>query len=117
MILEWRRPFAKLDSYKLVYVSADGHRAEDMIAGSFESHTLKGLTPGMLYTISISAERGRRSSVPATISAPTGQRGCIAALKSENFQLSRSFLFDIIVFLNCLAGNAEGSREEAEEGV
>ncbi|KAL3976339.1 ADP-ribosylation factor-like protein 11 [Sarotherodon galilaeus] len=71
MMLEWRRPFAKLDSYRLVYISADGHRAEEVIPGSSESHTLRGLTPGMLYTINLSAERGRRSSVPATISAPT----------------------------------------------
>ncbi|CAN9512792.1 unnamed protein product [Ophioblennius macclurei] len=71
MSLEWQPPFAKLDSYRLVYVSADGQRAEDVIPGSAMSHTLKGLTPGMLYTISITAERGRRTSVPATISAPT----------------------------------------------
>ncbi|XP_008278831.1 tenascin [Stegastes partitus] len=71
MILEWKRPLAKLDSYKLVYISADGHRAEDVVPGSSESHTLRALTPGMLYTISITAERGRRTSVPATISAPT----------------------------------------------
>lgn len=75
MMLEWRRPFAKLDSYRLVYISADGHRAEEVIPGSSETHTLRGLTPGMLYTINISAERGRRSSIPATISAPTGQHG------------------------------------------
>uniref|UniRef100_A0AAQ5ZDL2 Tenascin C n=1 Tax=Amphiprion ocellaris TaxID=80972 RepID=A0AAQ5ZDL2_AMPOC len=74
MILEWKRPLAKLDSYRLVYISADGHRAEDVVPSSSESHTLRALTPGMLYTISITAERGRRTSVPATISAPTGQR-------------------------------------------
>uniref|UniRef100_A0A667XIC0 Tenascin Cb n=1 Tax=Myripristis murdjan TaxID=586833 RepID=A0A667XIC0_9TELE len=53
MMLEWRRPLAKLDSYKLVYVSADGHKAEAMLPSSSESHTLRNLTPGMLYTISI----------------------------------------------------------------
>lgn len=73
MMLKWKRPVAKLDTYRLVYVSADGHRAEEMVPGSSESHTLKGLTPGMLYTISMTAERGRRTSGPATISAPTGQ--------------------------------------------
>uniref|UniRef100_A0A672H1T7 Tenascin C n=1 Tax=Salarias fasciatus TaxID=181472 RepID=A0A672H1T7_SALFA len=77
MTLEWKRPRAKLDSYRLVYVSADGHRAEDVVPGGAESHTLRGLTPGMLYTISISAERGRRTSVPATISAPTGQQNAM----------------------------------------
>ncbi|XP_028270785.1 tenascin isoform X2 [Parambassis ranga] len=71
MMLEWKRPLAKLDSYRLVYLSADGHKAEDIVPSSSESHTLRGLTPGMLYTIKITAERGRRTSVPATISAPT----------------------------------------------
>uniref|UniRef100_A0A671VC03 Tenascin Cb n=1 Tax=Sparus aurata TaxID=8175 RepID=A0A671VC03_SPAAU len=73
MMLEWKSPLAKLDSFRLVYVSADGHRAEEVVPGSSESHTLRSLTPGMLYTISITAERGRRTSAPATISAPTGQ--------------------------------------------
>uniref|UniRef100_A0A7N8XWS0 Tenascin C n=1 Tax=Mastacembelus armatus TaxID=205130 RepID=A0A7N8XWS0_9TELE len=73
MVLGWKRPLAKLDSYRLVYVSADGHRAEDVVPDSSESFILKGLTPGMLYTISITAERGRRTSAPTTISAPTGQ--------------------------------------------
>uniref|UniRef100_A0A7N8XZ47 Tenascin C n=1 Tax=Mastacembelus armatus TaxID=205130 RepID=A0A7N8XZ47_9TELE len=71
MVLGWKRPLAKLDSYRLVYVSADGHRAEDVVPDSSESFILKGLTPGMLYTISITAERGRRTSAPTTISAPT----------------------------------------------
>ncbi|XP_030272692.1 tenascin isoform X2 [Sparus aurata] len=71
MMLEWKSPLAKLDSFRLVYVSADGHRAEEVVPGSSESHTLRSLTPGMLYTISITAERGRRTSAPATISAPT----------------------------------------------
>lgn len=74
MMLEWKRPVAKLDSFRLVYVSADGHKAEEVVPGSTESHTLRGLTPGMLYTISITAERGRRTSAPTTISAPTGQQ-------------------------------------------
>uniref|UniRef100_A0A8C6M8B2 Tenascin C n=1 Tax=Nothobranchius furzeri TaxID=105023 RepID=A0A8C6M8B2_NOTFU len=73
MTLEWKRPLAKLDTYKLVYVAADGHRVEDLIPASSETHTLRGLTPGMLYTISMTAERGHRASRPATISAPTGQ--------------------------------------------
>ncbi|XP_051924102.1 tenascin isoform X3 [Hippocampus zosterae] len=71
MMLEWRRPLAKLDSYRLVHISADGQRVEEVVPGGSESHTLRGLTPGMLYTISITAERGRRTSAPSTISAPT----------------------------------------------
>ncbi|KAI9543721.1 hypothetical protein NQZ68_008768 [Dissostichus eleginoides] len=71
MMLQWKRPLAKLDSFRLVYVSADGHRAEDVLPGSSESHLLRGLTAGMLYTVSIIAERGRRTSAPSTISAAT----------------------------------------------
>ncbi|XP_070819735.1 tenascin isoform X2 [Chaetodon trifascialis] len=71
MMLEWTRPLAKLDSFRLVYVSADGHRAEEVVPGNSETHNLRGLTPGMLYTISITAERGHRTSAPSTISAPT----------------------------------------------
>uniref|UniRef100_A0A3Q1BM50 Tenascin C n=1 Tax=Amphiprion ocellaris TaxID=80972 RepID=A0A3Q1BM50_AMPOC len=93
MILEWKRPLAKLDSYRLVYISADGHRAEDVVPSSSESHTLRALTPGMLYTISITAERGRRTSVPATISAPTGQRCHNMLLKPSNPQPGRSAAF------------------------
>ncbi|XP_014873465.1 tenascin isoform X3 [Poecilia latipinna] len=71
MMLEWKRPLAKLDSYRLVYVSADGQRAEDSVPGTSESHTLRGLNPGMMYTVGVTAERGRRSSAPATVSAAT----------------------------------------------
>ncbi|XP_069557610.1 tenascin isoform X2 [Brachyistius frenatus] len=74
MALEWSRPVAKMDSFRLVFVSADGHRAEDVVPGGLETHTLTGLTPGMLYTISITAERGRKTSVPAVISAPTEEK-------------------------------------------
>ncbi|XP_061881403.1 tenascin isoform X2 [Entelurus aequoreus] len=71
MVLEWRRPLAKMDSYRLVYVSAEGQRAEEVLAGASESHTLRGLTAGTLYRVTLSAERGRRTSAPTTISAPT----------------------------------------------
>ncbi|XP_053726373.1 tenascin isoform X3 [Synchiropus splendidus] len=71
MIVEWKRPLAKFDSYRLVHVSADGQRAEEVLPSSSDTHTLRGLSPGMLYTLSITAERGRRTSAPSTISAPT----------------------------------------------
>lgn len=71
MTLQWKRPVAKLDTYRLVYVSADGQKDEATVPSGTEEHTFKSLTPGMLYTIKITAERGRRTSAPATISAPT----------------------------------------------
>lgn len=83
MMLEWRRPVAKIDIYRLVYVSAEGRKAEAVVPSSAESHTLRNLMPGMLYTITITSERGRRTSAPATISAPTGQ--CRGKRMSLNF--------------------------------
>ncbi|XP_075903228.1 tenascin isoform X3 [Nelusetta ayraudi] len=80
LMLKWKRPLAKLDVFRVVYVSADGHKAEEEIPASSESHALRGLTPGMLYTISITAERGSKTSLPATIfvatdlGSPTGIR-------------------------------------------
>ncbi|KAM6930210.1 tenascin isoform 1-T1 [Xenentodon cancila] len=96
MALEWKRPLAKLDSYRLVFVSADGYRVDEVVPGSSESHTLRGLSPGMLYTISMTAERGRRSSVPATISAPTEEEKpvvtniTVSEVSWESFLLSWS---------------------------
>lgn len=73
LTLKWKRPLAKLDFFRVVYVSADGHKAEEEVPGGSESLALRGLTPGMLYTISITAERGSKSSLPATIVAATGR--------------------------------------------
>ncbi|KAI5088426.1 tenascin isoform 2 precursor, partial [Silurus meridionalis] len=73
MVLIWRRPVAKIDVYKLVFVSADGHRAEFEVPGSASTYILKNLNPGMLYTITLTAERGRKTSTPASIQASTGQ--------------------------------------------
>ncbi|KAM6965214.1 tenascin [Aplochiton taeniatus] len=74
MRLAWRKPAAKIDIYRLVYVAADGRKAEAVVPGSADTHVLRNLAPGMLYTITITAERGRRLSGPATISASTEEK-------------------------------------------
>uniref|UniRef100_A0AAR2LJQ8 Tenascin C n=1 Tax=Pygocentrus nattereri TaxID=42514 RepID=A0AAR2LJQ8_PYGNA len=73
LVLIWRRPVAKIDIYRLVFVSADGHRAELEVPGSASTYTLRNLSPGMLYTITLTSERGRKKSAPASLSASTGQ--------------------------------------------
>lgn len=75
MTLTWKRPQAKIDIYRLVYMSLDGRKAEAVVQGGSVTHTLRNLSPGMLYTITITAERGRRQSASTTISSPTGQSG------------------------------------------
>uniref|UniRef100_A0A8C8IHJ4 Tenascin C n=1 Tax=Oncorhynchus tshawytscha TaxID=74940 RepID=A0A8C8IHJ4_ONCTS len=75
MVLVWQKPVAKIDKYKLEYVSADGKRAEVTPVSIDVKYTMRNLTPGMLYTITLTAERGRRQSGPTTISATTGRCG------------------------------------------
>uniref|UniRef100_A0A673XWG8 Tenascin Cb n=1 Tax=Salmo trutta TaxID=8032 RepID=A0A673XWG8_SALTR len=72
LVLVWQKPVAKIDKYKLLYVSADGYRAELTPFSNDIKFTLRNLTPGMLYTITLTAERGHKQSGPATISAATG---------------------------------------------
>ncbi|KAL7836818.1 hypothetical protein AOLI_G00281020 [Acnodon oligacanthus] len=74
LVLIWRRPVAKIDIYRLVFVSADGHRVELEVPGSASTYTLRNLSPGMLYTITLTSERGRKKSAPASLSASTDDK-------------------------------------------
>uniref|UniRef100_A0A4W4GQM8 Tenascin C n=1 Tax=Electrophorus electricus TaxID=8005 RepID=A0A4W4GQM8_ELEEL len=58
LVLKWKRPVAKIDIYRLVLVSADGHRAEMEVPGATSTYTLMNLSPGMLYIINLTSERG-----------------------------------------------------------
>uniref|UniRef100_A0A8C8D9Z5 Zmp:0000000846 n=1 Tax=Oncorhynchus tshawytscha TaxID=74940 RepID=A0A8C8D9Z5_ONCTS len=72
MTLVWRRPRAKITIYRLVYISRDGRREEVEVPGTATTYVLTNLTPGMLYTITLVAERGSKKSTPVTLSASTG---------------------------------------------
>ncbi|XP_029545076.2 tenascin-like isoform X1 [Oncorhynchus nerka] len=72
MTLVWRRPRAKITLYRLVYISRDGRREEVDVPGTATTYVLTNLTPGMLYTITLVAERGSKKSPPVTLSASTG---------------------------------------------
>uniref|UniRef100_A0A8C7L5C9 Tenascin C n=1 Tax=Oncorhynchus kisutch TaxID=8019 RepID=A0A8C7L5C9_ONCKI len=85
MVLVWQKPVAKIDKYKLEYVSADGKRAEVTPVSIDVKYTIRNLTPGMLYTITLTAERGRRQSGPTTISATTGRS---SSIQTENAMLT-----------------------------
>lgn len=73
MTLVWRRPRAKITIYRLVYISRDGQREEVEVPGTATTYVLTNLTPGMLYTITLVAERGSKKSTPVTLSASTGE--------------------------------------------
>uniref|UniRef100_A0A671S3B3 Tenascin-like n=1 Tax=Sinocyclocheilus anshuiensis TaxID=1608454 RepID=A0A671S3B3_9TELE len=73
LALVWRRPVAKIDTYVLVFTSADGTETELEVPGAANTYILTDLNPGMLYTISLTAKRGRKMSAPATLSASTDE--------------------------------------------
>uniref|UniRef100_A0A8C9VTS7 Tenascin C n=1 Tax=Scleropages formosus TaxID=113540 RepID=A0A8C9VTS7_SCLFO len=73
LTINWRRPRAKIDHYRLNYVSADSPQEEVVVPGDATSYTINSLNPGMQYNISLVAERGRQKSNQATLSASTGE--------------------------------------------
>ncbi|XP_074017441.1 tenascin isoform X2 [Numenius arquata] len=69
--IRWRRPVAKFDRYRLVYVSPTGRRNEVEIPVDSTSFILRGLDAGTEYTISLVAEKGRHKSKPTTVKGST----------------------------------------------
>ncbi|XP_050965709.1 tenascin isoform X3 [Labeo rohita] len=72
--LVWKRPRAKISTYRLAFVSADGRREEVELPAATTTYALNGLNPGMRYTVTLVAERGRRRSAPATVTASTEEQ-------------------------------------------
>ncbi|XP_048876825.1 tenascin-like isoform X5 [Brienomyrus brachyistius] len=68
--LSWKRPRAKIDRYRLGYVT-DGQREEVAVPGDATTYVLSGLDPGKKYSVSLSAERGKQRSDPASLSVST----------------------------------------------
>ncbi|XP_051269535.1 tenascin isoform X4 [Dicentrarchus labrax] len=71
LTLRWQKPRAKVSGYRLVYVSKDGQVEEEEVPATATSYVLSNLTPGMSYTITLTAERGHKRSMPVTLPAST----------------------------------------------
>ncbi|XP_009633206.1 tenascin isoform X2 [Egretta garzetta] len=69
--LRWRRPVAKFDRYRLIYISPSGRRNEIEIPVDRTSFILRELEAGTEYTISLVAEKGRHKSKPTTVKGST----------------------------------------------
>uniref|UniRef100_A0A8D0FQE8 Tenascin n=1 Tax=Strix occidentalis caurina TaxID=311401 RepID=A0A8D0FQE8_STROC len=69
--LRWRRPVAKFDRYRLIYISPSGRKNEMEIPVDSTSFILRGLDAGTEYTISLVAEKGRHKSKPTTVKGST----------------------------------------------
>ncbi|XP_056875256.1 tenascin isoform X3 [Takifugu flavidus] len=74
LTLRWQKPQAKFSTYRLVYVSRDGQVEEDVIPASATSYVMSNLTPGMSYSVTLTAERGLKRSKPVSHSATTAEQ-------------------------------------------
>uniref|UniRef100_A0A7N5ZSK7 Zmp:0000000846 n=1 Tax=Anabas testudineus TaxID=64144 RepID=A0A7N5ZSK7_ANATE len=92
LTLRWQKPQAKVSGYRLVYVSKDVQMEEVEIPASATSFVLSDLTPGMSYTLTLTAERGHKRSTPATLTASTG--GLAVEYKDTRLQDVRESALD-----------------------
>ncbi|KAM9735444.1 tenascin-like isoform 6-T6 [Menidia menidia] len=71
LTVRWQKPQAKVGGYRLAYISTDGRAEEVEIPPTATSYVLSNLTPGMSYSLSLTAERGRKRSRLISLSAST----------------------------------------------
>ncbi|XP_042335083.1 tenascin isoform X2 [Sceloporus undulatus] len=71
LTLRWKRPLAKIDRYRLSYLTPSGRRNEIEIPADSTSHILRSLDAGIEYTINLVAEKGRHKSKPSTVTGTT----------------------------------------------
>ncbi|XP_036974159.1 tenascin isoform X5 [Acanthopagrus latus] len=93
LTLRWAKPRAKVGRYRLVYVSKDGQVEEEEIPATATSFVLPNLTPGMSYSITLTAERGLKRSTPVTLSAtteaePEVEHLFVSDITADSFRLS-----------------------------
>ncbi|KAM6431292.1 tenascin isoform 4-T4 [Liasis olivaceus] len=69
--LRWKRPLAKIDRYRLIYITPLGKKNEVEIPADSTSHILRSLETGTEYTITLVAEKGRHKSKPASVTGST----------------------------------------------
>uniref|UniRef100_A0A8C6L0K5 Tenascin C n=1 Tax=Nothobranchius furzeri TaxID=105023 RepID=A0A8C6L0K5_NOTFU len=93
LTVRWQKPQAKVSGYRLVYISRDGQTEEVEIPVTATTYILPNLTPGMSYTLTLTAERGQRTSRPVSLSASTAEEPDLSKLvvskvTSDRFSLS-----------------------------
>ncbi|XP_067327983.1 tenascin isoform X2 [Anolis sagrei] len=71
LTLRWKRPLAKIDRYRLSYLTPSGRKNEIEIPVDSTSYILRSLDAGIEYTINLVAEKGRHKSKPSTVTGTT----------------------------------------------
>ncbi|XP_058861387.1 tenascin-like isoform X2 [Acipenser ruthenus] len=79
--LRWKRPLAKIEVYLLTYTSADGRREEVEVPADVTNYILRGLDPGVQYSITLIAQRGRQRSQPAATTVSTEEEPELGTLE------------------------------------
>ncbi|XP_013129490.1 tenascin isoform X3 [Oreochromis niloticus] len=74
LTVRWQKPQAKISGYRLVYISRDGQVGEVGFPAATTTYHLPNLTPGMSYTLTLTAERGHKRSTPVSLSASTAPK-------------------------------------------
>ncbi|XP_074188827.1 tenascin-X isoform X2 [Rhinolophus sinicus] len=70
--LSWLRPQAEVDRFVVSYVSAGNQRVRLVVPSEADGTVLTDLMPGVEYVVTVTAERGRAVSYPASVRASTG---------------------------------------------
>uniref|UniRef100_A0A2I3TKL8 Tenascin XB n=1 Tax=Pan troglodytes TaxID=9598 RepID=A0A2I3TKL8_PANTR len=70
--LGWLRPQAEVDRFVVSYVSAGNQRVRLEVPPEADGMLLTDLMPGVEYVVTVTAERGRAVSYPASVRANTG---------------------------------------------
>nr|XP_054969425.1 tenascin-X [Pan paniscus] len=72
--LGWLRPQAEVDRFVVSYVSAGNQRVRLEVPPEADGTLLTDLMPGVEYVVTVTAERGRAVSYPASVRANTEER-------------------------------------------
>uniref|UniRef100_A0A8C9UWH6 Tenascin XB n=1 Tax=Spermophilus dauricus TaxID=99837 RepID=A0A8C9UWH6_SPEDA len=83
--LSWLRPQAEVDRFVVSYVSAGNQRVRLEVPPEADGTLLTDLMPGVEYVVTVTAERGRAVSYPASVRANTGMASQGLG-KGPNFQ-------------------------------
>ncbi|MGH0176036.1 UNVERIFIED_CONTAM: hypothetical protein FKN15_002515 [Acipenser sinensis] len=118
--LRWKRPLAKLELYLLTYTSADGRREEVEVPADVTNYILRGLDPGVQYSITLIAQRGRQRSQPAAITVSTASfsfslADYVPEVTTSNQNQDKFRIMSLQVTGPKIAGMGEEVEEEKEE--
>ncbi|XP_053267566.1 tenascin isoform X3 [Pleuronectes platessa] len=115
LTLRWEKPRAKFGGYRLVYVSRDGQVEEVEIPATATSYVVPSLTPGMGYTLTLTAERGHKRSTPVILSTSTASFTFYLA-DSDDAELTPTGSEDnVISFVNLEPSESQFSGMEPED--